>query len=131
MERNNSGFRRRAMILGTLAGVAAFIFATIAPASAQPVSSPPGLDWALAAKGANIDRLLAMKGVVGADGSAVIFVTTAERCVAGLPRRLDGVAVVIKVTGPTRPMPNPIAKSIPAIPGARMVAAAVKPSTRP
>jgi hypothetical protein len=94
------------MILGTLAGAAALVFATVAPAAAQPVSDPPGFDRALAAKQANIDGLLAIEGVVGAgiglgaDGSAVIVVTTAARGVAGVPRRLDGVAVVIKVTGP-------------------------------
>ena len=62
MTRGNSGFRRRAMLLGTLAGATALVFATIALATVQPVSDPPGFDRALAAKQANIDGLLAIKG---------------------------------------------------------------------
>jgi len=66
----------------------------------------PGLDRAQAAQDAHTDGLLAKAGVVGtavgigSDGRAVVRIYTARGGVAGLPAVLDGVPVVVDVTGP-------------------------------
>lgn len=75
-------------------------------ASAQSPGNPPGFGRAVAAQEANMQRLLDIDGVVGAGvgrdarGRAAVVVTTARDGVAGIPRSLDGVSVVIMVTGP-------------------------------
>ncbi len=63
------------------------------------------LDRAIAAKDFHIDGLMVTDGVVGvgvgvnARGQAAIVIMTEDLGVAGLPRSLDGVSVVVKVTG--------------------------------
>ena len=61
---------------------------------------------AIAAQERHTDRLLAIQGIVGtavglrADGQPVVQIFTEAAGVAGLPATLDGVPVVVKVTGP-------------------------------
>ena len=80
-------------------------FLAAAPAQAQSAIDPPGLDRAIAAKDFHVDGLMATDGVVGvgvgltARGQAAIVIMTEDLGVAGLPRSLDGVPVVVKVTG--------------------------------
>lgn len=89
---------------GLLAAVIAFSAAT--GAWAQGAFDAPGFDRALAAKELNTGRLFGIEGVVGAGvgldrrGAAAVVVTTARPGVAGLPRSLDGVSVIVMVTGP-------------------------------
>ncbi len=96
---------------GLLAAVLAFLAAT--SAWAQGAFDAPGFDRALAAKDLNADRLLAIEGVVGAGvgldrrGAAAVIVTTARPAVVGLPRSLNGVSVVVMVTGPIFANPKP------------------------
>jgi hypothetical protein len=73
--------------------------------AAPPPDGPPGLVRALAAQVAHNPRLLATPGVVGTavglgrDGAAVIRVFTARPGVGRVPTSLDGVPVVVQVTG--------------------------------
>ncbi len=65
-----------------------------------------GLERALEVQNRNTVRLLSIKGVVGtatgrkADGRPVIQIYTEVPGIAGLPRSLEGVPVVVKVSGP-------------------------------
>ena len=85
--------------IGLLTGLA------VSPASAQPRFDPPGLERAIEAQEQHTDALLDIQGVVGtavgagADGAAVVKIYTERPGVAGLPRSLDGVPVVVQVTG--------------------------------
>jgi hypothetical protein len=97
--------RRRIFISQILAGIVTLVLATIPPAVAQAPFDPPGFAQAIAAQEANTDRLLAVQGVVGtgvgvdARGQAAVVIMTDDVGVRGLPRQLDGVSVVVKVTG--------------------------------
>lgn len=68
-------------------------------------SQEPDLGAATAAKERHADRLLAISGVAGAavgltaDGRAAVKIFTEREGVAGLPKTLDGVPVVVEVTG--------------------------------
>ena len=85
--------------------VAILGFFAAAPAAAQAPFDPPGLDRAMAAKAFRADALLAAPGVVGvgvgltASGQSAVVIATEGPGVGGLPRSLDGVPVVIMVTG--------------------------------
>src|SRR5262245_60244052 len=85
--------------IALLAAVAA------APSSAQP-AFPPGLQQAIAAQERHTASVLAVHGTigtavgVGASGRAVVKVYTESPGIAGLPHVLDGVPVVVEVTGP-------------------------------
>ncbi|HEX2500306.1 MAG TPA: hypothetical protein VHO73_02535 [Methylomirabilota bacterium] len=78
--------------------------AVVSPAFAQP-ASPPGLQKAIAAQERHTNALLAIPGVIGtavglgASGPPVVKVFTESRAVAGVPHVLDGVPVVVEVTG--------------------------------
>ena len=80
-------------------------FFAAAPAAAQAPFDPPGLDRAMAAKAFHVDALMEGDGVVGvgvgltAGGQAAVVIMTEGPGVGGLPRSLDGVPVVIMVTG--------------------------------
>ncbi len=75
------------------------------PAAAQAPFDPPGLDRAIAAQDFHADGLMATDGVVGvgvgltARGQAAIVIMTENLRVTGLARSLDGVPVVVRVTG--------------------------------
>lgn len=77
-------------------------------AAATPVAEGPRLDRlpaAIAAQERSTDRLLAMAGVVGTavglteGGAPAVKIFTRTPGVAALPRTLDGVPVVVQVTG--------------------------------
>ncbi len=93
--------RRNLMYLS--AALLGLLLAT--PAAAQAPFDPPGLDRAIEAKDFHVDRLMATDGVVGvgvgltARGQAAIVIMTEDRRVTGLARSLDGVPVVVRVTG--------------------------------
>ncbi len=75
------------------------------PAAAQAPFDPPGLDRAISAQEFHTNRLLLTDGVVGtgvgvnARGRAAIVIMTEDLWVTGLPRSLNGVPVVVRVTG--------------------------------
>lgn len=94
---------KRAWTLVTVLALATGLLA--AAAAAQGPSSAPGLARALAAQERATDALLARPGVVGTavaieNGRPAVAVLTTRAGVAGLPRTLDGVDVVVRVTGP-------------------------------
>lgn len=72
--------------------------------AAPPPEGPPGLEQAIAVQEAHNPRLLATPGVVGTavgmtpDGKAAVKVFT-EKVGTRLPDSLDGVPVVVEVTG--------------------------------
>ena len=86
--------------IGILAALLTLLVAL--PVQAQ---GEQGLARAIGAQEAHTDRLLNIQGVVGtavglgADGKPVILILTEAAGVAGPPRSLDGVRVVVKVTG--------------------------------
>jgi hypothetical protein len=73
--------------------------------AAQSATGAKGLERAIEVQNSHAQGLLSIPGVVGAgssldaDGAPVIVVLTERAGVAGIPRRLDGVAVVVEVTG--------------------------------
>ncbi|MCH7843711.1 MAG: hypothetical protein IID01_13230, partial [Chloroflexi bacterium] len=79
----------------------------LAALAASPVlgGGEQGLEKAKQAQERHTDALLAKDGVVGTalgldeNGNAVIQVFTARQGVGGIPAKLDGVAVQVKVTG--------------------------------
>jgi hypothetical protein len=87
----------------------------------------PDLSAAIAAQQRYTDRLLANTGVVGtavgltADGRPAVKIFTASKGVGGLPSTLDGIPVVVEVTGEISaigPTAVPDAKPAPPSPGA-------------
>jgi len=92
-------------IIGIFVSIGLLIALALSPAFAQPAFVPPGLDRAIEAQERHTDDLLGIQGVVGtavglgADGGAVVKIYTERSGVAGLPRSLDGVPVVVQVTG--------------------------------
>jgi len=96
--------RQLRLLIGTLVTVGLLAVLTVSPAYADPPFDPPGLARAMAAQEAHTDALLRIQGVVGtavglADGGPVVKIFTEHPGIAGLPRNLDGVAVVVQVTG--------------------------------
>lgn len=95
--------KRRTFISTVVAAGIAFALAPVAAALAQV--APPGFARAIAVQEANTDRLLAIDGVVGTGigvdtrGQAAVVVMTEDLGVRGLPRQLDGVSMVVMVTG--------------------------------
>ena len=76
-----------------------------AVAAASPPAGVPGLAQAIAAQERHTDALLALDGVVGTaaterDGVGAVAVLTARAGVVGIPDSLDGVDVVVTMTGP-------------------------------
>lgn len=75
------------------------------PTYADPPYEPPGLARALAAQALHTEALLGIEGVVGTatglgeDGNPAILVFTERPGIAGIPGAVDGVPVVVKVTG--------------------------------
>ncbi len=97
--------KRSTFLRGSLAAIFTMAIAVVSPAWAQAPFDPPGLDRAIAAQEFHTDRLFLTDGVVGtgvgvnARGRAAIVIMTEDLWVTGLPRSLDGVPVVVRVTG--------------------------------
>lgn len=88
-----------AVIIALLASMTATVHA------APPPDGPPGLKRAIEAQEAHTNSLLAIPGVVGTavglrtDGEPVVKIYTESANVAGLPKKLDGIPVLVQVTG--------------------------------
>ncbi|MFC1968723.1 Ig-like domain-containing protein [Chloroflexota bacterium] len=88
-----------AVIIAVLASMAATVYA------APPPDGPPGLKRAIEVQEAHTDSLVAIPGVVGTavglqtDGEPVVKIYTESPGVVGLPKKLDGVPVLVQVTG--------------------------------
>jgi hypothetical protein len=108
---------RRFMLLGIIVALLALPVATVN--AAPPPGGPPGLERAIAAQEAHNPHILTIPGVVGtavgltADGKPAVKIFTETARVRGLPASLDGIPVVVQVTGkliamkpPTKP-PKP------------------------
>ncbi len=94
-----------------LALLALAVAVFVLPATA-PAAEPPGLRRAMQVQERNTARLMALPGVVGtavgldAQGQPVVKVFTTQAGVAGLPANLDGLSVVVDVTGPFIALPG-------------------------
>ncbi len=92
------------LLIGTFVTVGLAAVLVVSPGYAQPAFEP-GLARAIAVQERHTDSLLETQGVVGtavglgAGGQPVVKIYTEERGVPGLPRSLDGVPVVVQVTG--------------------------------
>ncbi len=97
--------RQLRLLIGTLVTVGLLAVLAVSPAYADPPFDPPGLASAIAAQEAHTNALLGVRGVVGtavgltADGDPAVLIFTETPGVAGLPRSLDGVPVVVQATG--------------------------------
>ncbi len=96
-------FPRRTVLISIAAGLAAL---TTMPVLARVVVvHPAAIEHAIGIQNIHTPDLMAMEGVVGTgvgiegDGAPVIKVFTESRSVAGVPRFLDGVPVVIQAIG--------------------------------
>ena len=84
---------------------------------------PPGIERAMAVQDQHTDRLMGIRGVVGTatgfgpEGKPAVLVLAKAPGIAGIPRSLDGVPVIVKVTGeiralqgvdPTSRFPRPV-----------------------
>src|SRR5215210_4287779 len=86
-------------LLVVLAGILA------AAAAARTDSGAPGLAQAIAAQDRHTNELMSVSGVVGTaatiqSGEGAVVVLTARNGVTGIPSTLDGIDVVVDVTGP-------------------------------
>lgn len=105
---------RRAFRLSVLIALWALTLSGLTPAHAQQGFVPPGFERAAAAQGAHGRDLANIDGVVGVGlglspgGEPALLVLTEDLGVGGIPRRLDGVPVIVKVSGKVyaRPKPN-------------------------
>lgn len=90
--------------LALLVAVTLLTALAMSSALAQP-AFPPGFQQAIAAQERHTPNLLGIQGVVGtavglgASGPPVVKIYTESRAVTGLPQVLDGVPVVVEVTG--------------------------------
>ncbi len=97
--------RQLRLLIGTLVTVGLLAGLVVSPAYADPPFAPPGLERAMAAQERYTNQVLAIPNVVGtavgfgADGRPVVKIYTESADVAGLPRLLDGIPVVVQVTG--------------------------------
>jgi len=104
------------IIVALLALTAATVYA------AGPPDMPPGLERAIAAQEKHNPQLLVTPGVVGTavgvttDGNAAVKIFTEKAGVARLPDSLDGVPVVVEVTGKLIALkPNPSRNTSPTV----------------
>jgi hypothetical protein len=87
--------------------------------AAPPPDGPPGLERAIEAQEAHSRELLSKQGVVGTavgltdDGKAAVKVFTEAATVRGIPKSLDGVPVVVQVTGKLLALAPPEGKGPP------------------
>ena len=79
----------------------------------EPVAKLTGLSRAMEVQNLHTERLLAIAGVVGtaigrgADGQPAVLVLAETPGIRGIPPSLDGVPVVVKVTGKIRALTTP------------------------
>ena len=105
--------RHLRLLIGALITVGLLVVLAVSPAYAPPPSDAPGLDRAIAAQEVHNPQLLANPKVVGTavgltvDGKPAVKIFTEHPGVAGLPRTLDGVPVVVQVTGKLFALPKP------------------------
>lgn len=91
--------------IGTMVCVGLLVTLAGSPAYASPPFDPPALDRAIAAQEGHNADLLGIQGVVGtavglgADGNPVVKIFTEMAGIQGLPGLLDGVPVVVQITG--------------------------------
>ncbi len=96
---------RKLLSLGSLIAVVLLVALAASPIYGQTGRGGQGLETAIAAQERHTDALLANRGVVGtavgynAGGVPVVKIFAETAGVAGLPKRLDGVPVVVQVTG--------------------------------
>jgi len=101
-------------IIGTFVSIGLLVGLLLSPAFAQPAFDPPGLARAIEAQERHTNDLLGIQGVVGtavglgANGQAVVKIYTEKSGVAGLPRSLNGVPVVVQVTGRIFALDKPV-----------------------
>ena len=82
-------------------------------ATIEVAAKPSAIGAAMAAQNRHTRSLLATSGVVGTatglgpDGSPAVLVLIESAGVAGIPQSLDGVPVVVKVTGKIRALKKP------------------------
>ena len=94
---------RRFVVLAIIVALLISMVATVH--AAPPPDGPPGLKRAIEAQEAHTNSLLAIPGVVGTavglrtDGEPVVKIYAESAKVAGLPKQLDGVPVLVQVTG--------------------------------
>ncbi len=73
----------------------------------------PGIERAMAVQNEHSRSLMAISGVVGtatglgADGKPAVIVLTKAQGISGIPGRLDGITVIVKVTGEIRALKKP------------------------
>jgi hypothetical protein len=92
--------------LGLLVVLGAVLIGVLAAAAAARTDSgAPGLAQAIAAQDRHTTELMSLSGVVGTaatiqNGEGAVLVLAARSGVTGIPSTLDGVNVVVDVTGP-------------------------------
>jgi hypothetical protein len=96
---------RKLWSLGSLIAVVLLVALVASPIYGQAGRGGQGLETAIAAQEDHTDFLLSISGVVGtavgynADGAPAVLIFTEAAGIPGLPKRLDGVPVVVQVTG--------------------------------
>ena len=92
-------------LMGRLLALAMLVVLPVSLAHAEPPLIPPGLERAAAAQKRHTNRLLTLPRIQGTavgitgDGRSVVKIYTDEPGVTGLPKDLDGVPVLVEVTG--------------------------------
>jgi len=113
---------RRAFRLSVLVALGALFLSGLTPAHAQQGFVPPGFERAAAAQDAHGHDLANIDGVVGvglglsSGGEPALLVLTEDLGVGGIPRRLDGVPVIVKVSGKIYARPKPDCEADPTHP---------------
>jgi hypothetical protein len=102
---------RKFVLIGTIIAILVLPFTMVQ--AAPPPDGPPGLERAIEAKERNAEALLRVDGVVGVgvgnngDSSPAIIIFTETPGVRGLPIFLEGVPVVVRVSGKFFAQPKP------------------------
>ncbi len=92
-------------LMGRLLALAMLVVLPVSLADAEPPLIPPGLERAAAAQQRHTEHLLTLPRIQGTavgitgDGRSVVKIYTDEPGVTGLPKDLDGVPVLVEVTG--------------------------------
>ena len=97
--------RHLRLLIGTLVAASFLAVQPESPGLAGPGFDPPGLGRAIKAQERHTQGLLTVQGVVGTGvgrtttGKPAVKIFTERAGISGLPRTLDGVPVVVQVTG--------------------------------
>ncbi len=108
---------KKLILLGII--ITILILPTAAVFAAPPPDGPPGLQRAIEVKERHAEALLGVSGVVGAavghngDSSPAIIIFTDTPGVRGLPTSLEGVPVIVQVSGKFFAQPKPPGKGKP------------------